>query len=212
MRRPPRSRSEQTFERYWTFFSDRRDGRQPWEAFTPYELRTVGAFVRLGWRQRALEMLEFFLAYCRPEGWLQWPEVVWKDPRSPRFLGDLPHAWVAAEYIRSVLDLFAYDREADQSLVIGAGIPKEWTGPLGYVDVFGLRTPYGPLAYTVTRQADAYEVRILQGLRVPPGGIAVRAPFDGPIRRATVDGHETAPNAAGEVIVRAVPARVVLEP
>ena len=208
----PHGALERTFERYWTFFADRRDGQQPWEAFTPYELRAVGAFVRLGWRQRALEMLEFFLGYCRPGGWFQWPEVVWKDERSPRFLGDLPHAWVAAEYIRSVLDLFAYDREADQSLVIGAGVPKEWTGPFGYVDVFGLRTPYGPLAYTLTRQADAYEVRILQGLRVPPGGIAVRAPFDGPIRHATVDGHDAVPNAAGEIIVRAVPARVVLEP
>ena len=27
------------------------------------------------------------------------------------FIGDLPHAWVASDYIRSVLDLFAYERE-----------------------------------------------------------------------------------------------------
>ena len=48
-----RRRCERTFERYWEFFDDRRDGREPWDAFTPYEMRNVGAFVRLGWRDRA---------------------------------------------------------------------------------------------------------------------------------------------------------------
>ena len=47
-----RAPCERTFERYWEFFVDRRDG-EPWDAFTPYEIRTIGAFVRLGWRERA---------------------------------------------------------------------------------------------------------------------------------------------------------------
>ena len=34
------------------FFRDRADGTKPWEAFTPYEMRTIGAFARLGWRER----------------------------------------------------------------------------------------------------------------------------------------------------------------
>jgi len=42
-----------TFERYWQEFTDRRDGKKPWDAYTPYELRIVGTFVRLGWRARA---------------------------------------------------------------------------------------------------------------------------------------------------------------
>src|SRR5207249_6235549 len=40
-----------TFEKYWSFFRDRRDGKAPWDAFTPYEIRNIGAFVRLGWRE-----------------------------------------------------------------------------------------------------------------------------------------------------------------
>ena len=79
----------------------------PWDAYTPYEIRTVGAFVRLGWRERAHELLDFFFADRRPAGWNQWAEVVWREPRAPRFIGDMPHAWVGADYIRSVLDLFA---------------------------------------------------------------------------------------------------------
>src|SRR5439155_1381771 len=82
-------------ERYWREFVERRDGRAVWEDYTPYEIRTVGTFVRLGWRERAHELLEFFLAGRRPASWNQWPEVVGRDPRQPRFVGDLPHGWVA---------------------------------------------------------------------------------------------------------------------
>jgi hypothetical protein len=56
------------------------------------------------------------------------------------------------------------------------------------------------------------EVRIRGALTLPPGGIAVRAPFDGPIRRATVEGVPAAPNAAGEIVVHQVPVRLVLRP
>ena len=42
-------------------FAARRDGTREWDAYTPYELRNVGAFVRLGWRERAHELLDCFL-------------------------------------------------------------------------------------------------------------------------------------------------------
>ncbi len=48
--------------------SARRDGARAWDGYTPYELRNVGAFVRLGWRERARELLEFFFATRRPDG------------------------------------------------------------------------------------------------------------------------------------------------
>ena len=115
-----------TFERYWREFVARRDGAKPWEDYTPYELRTVGTFVRLGWRQRAHELLAFFMADRRPAGWNQWAEVVGRDARKPRFVGDIPHAWIESDYIRSVLDLFAYERDEDHALVLGAGVPMSW--------------------------------------------------------------------------------------
>ena len=78
-----------TFERYWREFIDRRDGRKAWEEYTPYELRTVGTFVRLGARDRAQEQLAFFLAGRRPAAWNQWAEVVGREARRPRFVGDM---------------------------------------------------------------------------------------------------------------------------
>src|SRR6185436_3465685 len=122
----PRAALERTFERYWEFFVKRRDGKEPWDAFTPYEIRNIGAFVRLGWRDRAQELLKFFMAYRRPAGWRQWPEVVFKEERANRFLGDLPHTWVGSDFVRSVIDLLAYERESDDALVLGAGVPASW--------------------------------------------------------------------------------------
>ena len=113
-----------TFERYWRNFTDRRDGKVSWDAYTPYELRVAGSFVRLGWRERAYDLFDYFFKDQRPAAWNQWAEVVGREPRQPRFIGDMPHAWIASDYIRSVLDMFAYERQSDKSLVLAAGIPS----------------------------------------------------------------------------------------
>jgi hypothetical protein len=110
--------------------------------------RTVGTFVRLGWRQRAHELLDFFFAGQRPPGWNQWAEVLGRELRQPRFVGDMPHSWVASDFIRSALDLFAYERVADNALVLAAGLPLQWLEGEG-VAVENLRTPYGRLSYTL---------------------------------------------------------------
>ncbi|MBC7655862.1 MAG: discoidin domain-containing protein [Frankiaceae bacterium] len=162
-----------TFERYWKEFVERRDGKREWQYYTPYELRTVGAFVRLGWRDRAHELLDFFIQDRQPQGWNQWAEVEAREPRKPFFLGDLPHAWVASDYVRSVLDMFAYERESDQSLVIAAGIPDPWLDGEG-IAVSKLRTPHGLLSYTLRREKGVLLLRIDAGLVVPEGGIVLR--------------------------------------
>jgi hypothetical protein len=71
---------ERTFDRYWDEFVARRDGTKPWENYTPYELRTVGTMVRLGNRERAHALLDWFFRDQRPAAWYQWAEVVWHDP------------------------------------------------------------------------------------------------------------------------------------
>src|SRR5205823_5447811 len=81
----PRAAVERTFERYYQESIRARRAGGPWEAFTPYEWRTVGAFIRLGWRARAHEAMDFFLDHRRPAEWNQWAEVVFRDPRTPRF-------------------------------------------------------------------------------------------------------------------------------
>jgi hypothetical protein len=205
----PRTALERTFERYWESFRERRDGGKAWEAFTPYEMRTIGAFVRLGWRERAQELLDFFLRYRRPPGWNQWAEVVWHDETTPHFIGDLPHTWVGSDYVRSMLDLFAYERERDEALVVGAGLPRTWLEGPG-VTVRGLRTRWGPVGYSMRARDAGIEARIEAGLRVPAGGIVLAVP--GGFAHASVNGAPARLAPDGTVLVRALPATILLRP
>ena len=197
-----------TFERYWREFVARRDGTVQWKDYTPYELRNVGAFVRLGWRERAHALLDFFLTGRRPAAWNQWPEVVAHDPRAVYFVGDLPHAWVASDFIRSVLDLFAYERD-DGAIVLARGIPASWLDRAG-VSIRALRTPYGTLSYSLARISDRIaELTLTASGSVPPGGFVLAGPWARPLH-ATINGK---PVALQDDAVRIdeLQARVVLE-
>ena len=199
-----------TFERYWQESVARREGKREWNDYTPYELRNVAAFVRLGWRERAHEMLDFFMNDRRPAAWNQWAEVVGRLPREPRFLGDMPHGWISSDFIRSALDLFAYEREADHALIVADGIPLSWLDGEG-VAVDGLRTPYGPLGYRM--RTNAGEVRIdIGGAARPPGGVILRAAdARWPAGRTLVNG-KPARWRRGELHIKALPANVSITP
>jgi F5/8 type C domain len=203
----PHPALERTFEKYWENFVARRDGRMAWDAYTPYELRTVGTMLRLGRKDRAHALLDWFLTGQRPAAWNAWAEVVWHDSLATKFIGDLPHTWVGSDFIRSVLDFFAYEREADGALVVGAGIPAAWVTEAPGVSVRGLSTHYGPLSFTMRETGGVVRVRFELGLRTPAGGIVLRSPLDRPIRSVTVDGRRVTTDGA-EVRLRTVP-RVV---
>ena len=176
---------EGTFERYWQEMSARSQGTREWKDYTPYELRTVGALVRLDQAERAHAMLRFFFSDRRPPGWNQWAEVVLPKVREVRFLGDMPHAWVSSDYIRSALDLFAYEREADATLVIGAGLQAAWRVD-GDIEVRGLSTSYGPLDYRLARGARGWTLELQRA------GATVRLAWPGsdPLPKAVHEGRE----------------------
>ena len=207
----PRAALEATYERYWREAKARFDGKAAWEAYTPYEWRNVGAFVRLGWRDRAVRLAEWLMAARMPVGWNQWPEIVWHDQEKARFLGDLPHAWVGSDFIRSFLDMLAYERDGDGAVVLGAGVPAEWLAGEG-IRIRRLRTSHGELSFTMSSEAGAVRVRVEAGLRVPSGGIALRPPLPPGPHVATVDGTQVAVSPSGELIVRSLPADVVIRP
>src|SRR5207253_1695912 len=148
---------------------------------SPYERRIIGALVRLGRRQSAFELAQFFLGDRRPPAWHQWPEIAWRDPRSPGHIGDMPHTWIAAEFVLAFRSMLAFEREADQALVVAAGIPAEWLEADGGVGVDGLPTWYGTLGFTMRGNGDAVDMDLtLTGdVMMPPGGIGDRVEDDG---------------------------------
>ena len=145
----PRSALEATWERYWRESLERIEGRRAWDAYTPYEWRSVSAFVRLGQPQRAQALADFFMRDRRPAAWNQWGEVVVREAREVRFLGDMPHAWISSDFIRATLDRLAYERDSDRALVLAAGVPRDWLA--SGVVVRRLPTRHGALSYRLQR-------------------------------------------------------------
>ncbi|MGI8619225.1 MAG: discoidin domain-containing protein [Gemmatimonadaceae bacterium] len=209
----PREAVAATFDRYWRNFRERRDSDTTWNAYVPYEHRVTGTYVRLGQPERAHALLDYFFRDQRPAAWNHWAEVVWRRPETPRFIGDMPHTWVGSDFIRSVLDMFAYEREADSSLVLAAAVRPEWLAEKPGIAVEGLRTHYGPVSYTMRRSSDrsgdVVRMRIHGTTRIPPGGIAVVPPPGNPPRTVMVAGRAAHLSAGGDVIIRSLPAEMV---
>ena len=208
----PEAAVRATFERYWKFFTDRRDGKIEWDGFTPYEMRVIGSFVRLGWRDRANEALEWFMDYRNPPGWKQWAEVAYREKRAPKYIGDMPHTWVGSDFVRSVLDMLVYERGRDSSLVVGAGVPWSWIATEPGLRIRDVGTIYGRMAFTMRAQGDSVEVALEAGMRVPRGGMVVIPPARRPFRGARLNGQPAALTREGGVMVNALPARVLLSP
>lgn len=178
-----RAALEQTFDRYLQGWQRQREGAQDGANYSPYQIRIISALVRLGRRDQALELLRYFLAERQPLAWNQWPEIIWRDPRSPGHLGDLPHAWIAAEYVLALRSLYVYEQADDQGLVLAAGLAPAW------LDGEGVRfgpapSVRGPLHYALRRAGPhCLEFEIEAG-----GRLCLRPPLAGAIRAVWVDG------------------------
>ena len=144
--------------------------------------------MRLGQREQALAALDFFFADVRPRAWNGWAEVVGRELRKPVFVGDMPHAWISSDYIRSALDLFAYERDSDHALVLAAGAPISWIDSETGVGVRWLRTAYGTLSYLLKREDGAYVLSIESGA-APPGGFVLQWPEDAVPADVRIDGR-----------------------
>lgn len=202
----PEALKRQTFERYWSkILTPRHDTPN---VYTPYELRNVGAFLRLKQPERARQALDMFFADQSPREWFQWAEVITVPYRQPLFIGDLPHGWVESDYLRVALDLFAYERPEAEQMVLLSGFDPKWADGEG-AKLEALQTPYGPLSLAARRNGSAVEVT-LTSKTAPPDGFALDlTPFGRVAVR--VDGKTVKPDARNEVLIRAPRAVVSLE-
>jgi hypothetical protein len=204
-----------TFDEYWKYFSDRRDGEIDWQAYTPYELRNVQALIRLGMKSEALAVLKWIVDDERPKAWNQWAEIAWRDPTEPRFIGDMPHTWAASAFVSSLRTMLVYERAADDALVLAAGVPRSWLDRPEGITAKRMPTHYGPLSYSMRLETPedgspaTLHVGISGDLVVPPGGIVVRSPLSRDVTGVTVNGQPLDTFDAHEAMVREFPADVV---
>ncbi|MFO1468263.1 MAG: discoidin domain-containing protein [Steroidobacteraceae bacterium] len=181
-----RARLERTFDQYLADWRAKRSGAIPSANYTPYEIRIIGALVRLGRRADALELLRFFLDDRRPRAWNQWPEIAWRDVRAPAHVGDVPHTWIAAEYVLALRSLIAYEREQDRTLFIGAGLSGDWLDGEG-VRVESMPTLYGPLSYRL-RCRDPRTL-VMELVQAPAARLVLVPPVSGRLERVLIDGE-----------------------
>jgi hypothetical protein len=196
---------DRTFDKYLTDWRNKRSGAVASASYTPYEIRIIGALVRLGQREAALELLKFFLSDRRPPPWNQWPEIAWRDHKAPAHIGDLPHTWIAAEYVLAVRTLIAYEREADQCLVLAAGLAPEWIEGTG-VQVHKMPTLYGSLSYSL-RRIDSHTLRFEIGGGIT-GKLVLSPPLAAPLRSVIVNGGACTSFDGNSVTVLQTPAEV----
>ena len=207
----PQAETHRTFDKYLTGFRERTGAKLNWNNYSAYEIRIIGALVKLGRRRDALEVMKFMLADRRIPPWNQWPEISWRDPSSPSFIGDLPHTWISAEYILAVCSMFAYEREEDESLVIAAGVAEKWLSDGSDVGVKNLPTYYGNLTYSLRLKGkDTLRLRLRGHLAVPPGGIIVMPPLPHPIRQVKINGKAISDFNSDSFTCRDCPAEAVV--
>ncbi len=105
--------------------------------------------MRLGELDKAHAAIDYFMSHRRPRHWNHWAEVIYRDPLTPRFIGDAPHGWVGSDFLRSVRNLFVYER--DNALVLAAGIKPDWLDK--GVSIRNLPTYFGRLSLTAHRES-----------------------------------------------------------
>lgn len=207
----PKPQVYNTFEKYYEFFRDRRDGKIDWVNYTPYENRLIGSFIMLDQPEKAHELIEFFLNDQRPQGWHHWAEVVWKDYRHPGYIGDMPHTWVGSDFINAIRAMFVYENEYDQSLVLASALYQDWIDSPAGMSVENLPTYYGEISYSIKRDNSRYFFSISGDLDLPANGIKIKN-FNRskqPVK-VTINGIESNNFSEKEISVPVIPAKLVI--
>jgi hypothetical protein len=93
-------------------------------SYSPYVIRSLNAFVSLGWFEDTFRLLSVALACRRPCGWRNWAEVVWGAPRAPEYVGDMPHTWIGAEFATAIRRMLL--RENGSTLELFRAVPDAW--------------------------------------------------------------------------------------
>ena len=100
--------------------------------------------------RKAADVLYAFANHASPM--LDWREEQSLKGQPYKKVGDMPHNWASAEFIRLTVHLLALDRGDELHLL--EGLPAEWLGPNMVTRLDGVATPFGPLYLSVQVQED----------------------------------------------------------
>lgn len=206
----PQPYLDNTFKRYYKFFTDRRDGKLKWNEYTPYEMRTIGTFNFSGQTDIVWELIQFFMKDQRPQGWNHWAEVVTRDYRYARFVGDMPHTWCGSDFINAIRAMVVHERESDNSLLVAPGFPNAWYEFEEGFKFENLPTYYGELNFEIVKKGLEATINITGDIKIPEGGIRYVIPPKFRKERIELNDKHIEPGLDGEVVIKSLPAKVEL--
>lgn len=208
----PKPQIYNTFDKYYDYFTKRKNNTINWKDYTPYENRVIGSFIMLNEPERAHELIDYFLHDQRPQGWYHWAEVVWKDARTPRYIGDMPHTWVGSDFINAIRSMFVYENEYDSSLVLAAALYQDWIDAPEGMSVKNMPTYYGEISYSIKKEGDSYHFNVTGDLKLPANGMKIQN-FNGSKlpKKVLVNGKEIKTFTDKYIQIMQSPAEVVIE-
>ncbi len=204
----PKKELKFTFDKYYKDLSSRFKPNAEYR-FTPYEIRSVPAFLYMGQKKKALNLLRFMVSCRRPLNWNHLAEVVHSDYRFPTYLGDMPHTWVGAEYINGFRSLFVY--ETENRLVLGHGIDEKWLLSERGVSVGNLPTYYGKINYTIKKENNVLKIKVWGDAVSPPDGFVFKLPWPEKIKQISLNGRKYEGFSGKEIVFCKLPVEIVIQ-
>ncbi|MDR3652912.1 MAG: discoidin domain-containing protein [Paludibacter sp.] len=208
----PKPQILNTFDKYYDYFTKRKNNTINWVNYTPYENRVIGSFIILNEPERAHDLIAYFLHDQRPQAWNHWAEVVWKDYRYPGYIGDMPHTWVGSDFVNAIRTMFVYENEYDASLVLASALYQDWIDAPEGMSVNHLPTYYGEVSYSIKKDGNSYHFNISGDLKLPANGIKIQNFNDSKMpKKVTVNGKEIKTFTDKYIQIMLSPANVVID-
>jgi hypothetical protein len=126
------------------------------------------------------------------------PTLVWREEQKPQGkgndeVGDMPHNWASAEFIRMVVHAIELDHGKDLHLF--ESFPKQWAKAGAVTKLNGIRTPYGPinLSLAVDARGDVakLDLKFLESENLPENVVICKDSWMNDGGKETVKGAQT---------------------
>ena len=208
----PKPHIYNTFDKYFDFFTKRKNNTMKWGNYTPYENRVIGSFIMLNEPERAHDLIAYFLHDQRPQAWNHWAEVVWKDYRNAGYVGDMPHTWVGSDFVNAIRTMFVYENEYDNALVLASALYQDWIDAPEGMSVCHLPTYYGEVSFSIKKVENAYHFNLTGDLKLPANGIKIQNFNSSKLpKKVSVNGKEITTFTDKYIQIQQSPAEVVIE-
>ena len=124
------------------------------------------------------------------------PLLCWREEQNPRgdpekYVGDMPHNWASAEFIRLVRHMLILERGRELHLL--GGMPRAWSRAGDVIELTDIPTSFGPVSLSVHIAEDGQSglIRILPPERERSEKIVVHLEhFERSVRSAQKNGKE----------------------